>query len=329
MKALLARLERYWFADMPSSRLAIIRILVGSYALYYLGTRRDMLLELASSPEYLFRPVGPFRFLGGPMAPEVFAVLLYSTLVLGAGFVIGWKQRFVGPTFAVLLLLTFSYRNSWSMIYHSHNLVVIHALVLGFARSADALSLDAWRRGLPMRPQGATASHWRYGWPINLMCVLTAGTYFLAGVAKVKSELGWAWAGGLSLRDQIAVDAIRKEVFGSSGAPLAYTLYDYVWLFTLLGVGSLIIELGAPAALLRRRWGYAWVLVTISLHWGILFVMGITFRYQLSGIIFASFLPLELVLLRGRNALDHLRGRWRRSDDPRSSPVRAVDPRTS
>jgi len=52
-----------------------------------------------------------------------------------------------GPLFALLFALVTSYRSSFSMIYHSENLMVWHVLVLGLAPSADAWSWDA--RGRP------------------------------------------------------------------------------------------------------------------------------------------------------------------------------------
>ena len=36
-----------------------------------------------------------------------------------------------------------------------------------------------------------------------------------------------------------------------------------------------------------------WALVTWSMHWGIFFIMGIRFRYQMSGLIFLSFFDTE------------------------------------
>lgn len=58
--------------------------------------------------------------------------------------------------------------------------------------------------------------------------------------------------------------------------------------------GSLALELLAPAALLDRRLGRAWSVAAFGMHWGIKAVMGITFRHQMSGVMY---LPQ---LLRGR-----------------------------
>ena len=50
-----------------------------------------------------------------------------------------------------------------------------------------------------------------------------------------------------------------------------------------------MLELGAPLALLSRRSSVIWAVIACLFHWGVFFVMGITFRYQLCGIAFAAF----------------------------------------
>jgi hypothetical protein len=49
----------------------------------------------------------------------------------------------MGLVYAVLLLCLLCYRNSWSMIYHTDNVLVLHVLVLSLAPVADALALGA------------------------------------------------------------------------------------------------------------------------------------------------------------------------------------------
>src|SRR6185295_18697556 len=99
------------------------------------------------------------------------------------------------------------YRNSWSMIYHSDNLLVLHTIVLGLTRSADSFSLDSvirhWRQ-----PGAATAGQpsWQYGWPVKLMCALTVSAYFVTAMAKLAGPLGVSWVTGRALRSQMAVD---------------------------------------------------------------------------------------------------------------------------
>lgn len=298
MRRLIRALDDFWFTRVPAQRLALLRVLLGAYTLYYIGRRYTMLMKVARSDAALFKPVGVVRGLQQPVPVPVFRKILVATLIANVAFLLGWRHRATGPVFAALLLWVMCYRNSWSMIYHNDNALVLHAIILGLTPAADALSLDALRRTLTAAPQqrsSDTTSDWCYGWPIQLMNTVTVITYFLAGVAKVRGPLGWKWATGAALRSQVAVDGLRKEVLGEGAAPLAYTLYDRIGLFRVLAVGSLILELAAPAVLLDRRTARVWALGAFLLHWGIFFIMKITFRYQLSGLIFASFFELERV----------------------------------
>lgn len=305
MKKIIQSLNRFWFSEAPPERLGVIRILIGLYALYYIGTRFDMLMEMAVLSPSLFDPVGAAWFLDSPLSVLVVKTIVIATLALNVLFILGWKFRYTGPLFSVLLLFVFCYRNSWSMVYHSHNVLVFHILILGFTASADSVSLDALKRsrivtGLLSRAERAKprviAPSWRYGWPVMLMCAVTVIAYFLAGYAKVESELGWGWMGGEILRSQIAVDGLRKEVLESGAPGLVYFLYNEVYIFTLLGVTAFVLELGAPLALANRRIGKIWAVTTFMMHWGIFFIMGIKFRYQMSGILFAPFFDMEKVL---------------------------------
>ena len=275
----------------PAARLGLVRALVGGYTLVYLARRRKMLRKVVRTDPAMFEPVGPVRALRRPVPPPVADALNDATLVTTALFALGAGHRLIGPLHSALLSWTLSYRNSWSMIFHSDNALVVHTLVLGASRAADAVSADAL---LARRPQ--PAAHPRYHWPLRLMNASSTAVYLLSGVSKVARADGWSWVRGDSLRRQIAIDGVRKEVFGSHASPTAYALYRHKALFTLFAAGSLILELGAPLSLLGRRFGRLWAVSWFGMHWGIRVIMGIKFRYQMSGVAFAAWFDLERLL---------------------------------
>ncbi|MDX1982792.1 MAG: hypothetical protein SFV51_21155 [Bryobacteraceae bacterium] len=303
MTSLIRRFDGFLFGELPPQRLALLRILIGSFVLFYVGSRYQMLTAVAQSDPQTFAPVGLAAVLAAPLEPLVFQGLLVVTLAANAAFVLGLLHRVTGPLFGILLLFLLCYRNSWSMIYHSDNVMVMHVLILGLAPSAAVFSVDAWRNKTSLIAQPG----WQFGWPVRLMCAVTALTYFLAGVAKVAGESGWAWAQGESLRSQIAVDALRKDLLGSGAPELVYVLHDQLLLFTLIGAGSLILELGAPFALVRTRASQIWAAGAFLMHWGIYFIMDILFRYQLAGLIFLPFFPVERLIPFGSAAARRLR----------------------
>jgi len=292
-------LDRAWFPEVAPWRLAVVRILTGSYILYYLSTRFTMLMRSASADASFFEPVGWARILSAPLPPPVYEIVLWLTLFVNLAFVLGFGYRLTGPLFSLLLLFVMSYKNSWSTIHHSHNLLVMHVFVLGFVRAADSLSVDRTVEWLAAKFEMICETavhevHSRYGWPIQLLCGVTVATYFLAGVAKVLGPLGWGWACGEAVRSQLAIDGLRKELLGDGASPLFVGLYQHLWFFGAMGVGTLILEFGAPFALLFRSTRWIWTFSMFAVHWCIFYLMEIKFRYQLAGI---AFVPLLICYL--------------------------------
>jgi len=288
-KRIIDRLQAFWFAPAPAERLAILRIGTGGFALWYLLSRFSMLRRMARGGEAHFEAIGLVAELGGPIPPLAFDAVLYILIGLNLLYILGWKFKYIGPLFATLLLLFLTYRNSWAMIYHNRNALVLQVLIIGWTTAADAFSLDA------LRSRTLKGIHWRYGLPIKLICVATVCTYFVSGVAKVAGDLSWEWATGEALRSQVAVDAIRKVLLGGELEPVFMWIYPYTWVFMVMGITTLILELGAPFALWKKRLTWVWVVLTWLMHWGIFFVMGIRFRYQMTGLIFLAFFDTEKV----------------------------------
>lgn len=289
VRRLAGQLDRRILPDTPATRPAVLRIATGAYTAWYLRPRIRMFAKVHRTDPALFAPVGPCKVLRRPLPPRVADALVWATMATDLAFTVGIRHRIVGPLHAGLLLWTLSYRNSWSMIFHNDNNLVLHTAVLGFTRSADALAPGA-------RAVGGPAGNWRYAAPHRGMQAVTLVTYWLAGVAKVRGASGWAWARGEGMRRQVAADGLRKELLGSSAGGLGLRLYPYTRLWTVLATGSLLLELLAPLVMLDRRVGRLWAVGAWGMHWGIYLVMNITFRHNLSGVTYLPWFPVEKAL---------------------------------
>jgi hypothetical protein len=116
--------------------------------------------------------------------------------------------------------------------------------------------------GRPPAPKGTLADT---GLARKVVLVLAVGFYFAAGMTKLWVS-GPAWADGHT----IAYFALERGVTRALGKLLAENL----WLCTLLAVGTLTLELGAPAALFSRKAKYALIVGWACMHTGIRFAMG-------------------------------------------------------
>jgi hypothetical protein len=290
---LLGRFDRYWFAPAPAVRLALLRILCGSYALVYLLAGFPTLTTVRHFDRHEFTPAGIVSLLSAPLPGGLVLGVTLLTAVLALVFVLGYRYAWSAPVFALSFLWVTSYRNSWGMLFHTENLLTLHVLILGFSPAADALSLDARGRAEP-------ADSGAYGWAGRAMAWVIAVCYVLAGIAKLKLA-GPLWLEGALLRAQIAYDNLRKIELGSNYSALGAWLVQYRWPFRVFAWLTLVVELGAPLALLGGRVALAWVASAWLFHLGVLTLMAIPFHYQLSLVAYAPLFPVERLAARGFN----------------------------
>jgi hypothetical protein len=105
-----------------------------------------------------------------------------------------------------------------------------------------------------------------------LMCTVTVLTYFLAGVAKVTGP--WdVVVDGRALREQIAVDALRKELLGEAH----HRCFIRSSSNAVVRRHGRVAHHRAGARMLHRRLAHSWAIGAFLMHWGILFIMGIKF----------------------------------------------------
>jgi hypothetical protein len=276
---------------VPAGRVAVLRILVGAYVVAWSLARLPEHLASAGQPDHRWQPVGVWALVDGPPARAVVVALAVATPVLGLLFAAGRWFRIAGPACAVALLALATLDSSWGQIFHTENLVVLHVGILALAPGvADALVLGGGRGGRGGRARSESAG--AYGWPVGLCAVVVVIAYVVAGVAKLRGE-GLGWASGDALRNLVAYDNLRKQLLGDTYSPLGSWIVGQGWAFGPLAVATLAVELGAGVALLGGRWRTAWVVGAWLFHLGVLLLMAIVFPYQLSGIAFAAFFPLE------------------------------------
>jgi len=257
-------------ASRPA-RIDVLRRLVGAYVAIWSAVRAPHILDtLDFSPER-FDAVGPLWFLNSPLPSFVLVIGVLATPVSATLMTLGVRLRVSASVTAIGFLLVTTYRTSWGNLFHTENLVALHLVVLAVMVFDDRSD----RR-----------------WAVDAMAVLTVGTYFVAGVAKLRIS-GTAWFDGDVLRNQIAFDNARKAVLGDVSSPFAVWLLGQGWLLAPAAIMSIGVELGAPLALLHRRVAGVWAALAMGFHLAILVFMAIFFPYHVLGIGLAPLLPVE------------------------------------
>jgi hypothetical protein len=293
--------DRLWFTPVPAARLAWVRVLVGAYATWYLLEERTALVRNAGGSASAFQPIGVTSHLTGPISPGHFDLLIRIAIVLGFCFTLGVGHRVLAPMFAAALLWVTTYSSSWSMVFHTENMLALHVVILALAASASAVSIDAaataryprlakW--GLSSR---ATEEGYEFAWPLRCLQLAATLPYVVAGLAKVRGDSGWSWALGENLRDQITMNGLYYEVMRGGAKEITFHVFEprFTALFAFAATSTLVLELLAPLALLHRYASLVYVAGIMSMHWSILWLMGIPFPYQLYGFAFASFFAFD------------------------------------
>ncbi len=275
----------------PPERLAAFRACVGVFTVLYLALRFPVFWSLADKAPAGFAGVGPLAWADDPLPAVVVRGALVVALVSGVAATLGYRYRLAAPPFAVAVLLLTTYRSSWGQLLHFENLVVLHLLILAVAPAADAWSVDARRTG------GRRRDPTTYGLALQLACLCVVTTYVIAGIAKLRLG-GFEWALGDTLRNHIAYSAVRLDLLGGSGSPLAGVVVRNAWILPPMAALSVVIELAAPVALVGPRLRNVWVAAAWSMHLAILATMLVGFPYPLFLVAFTPFFALERVVAR-------------------------------
>lgn len=276
--------DRFCGSAQPE-RLAVVRVAVYTYAAGYLVVRAGAVRAVTRLRPSRFEPIGPLWWLDAPVAGWLVDLLLLVTIVACVAAAAGLRYRLSAPVAAAGVLALLTYRLSWGQVLHTENLLVAHAVLLAIMPAADAWSLDDRARER-IRPERS----WAYGWALQTLALATALGYVIAAWAKIRNG-GLDWITGDVLRSHIAYDNLRKQVLGDPSSPFVELVVPHRWLFPPLAAASMVIELGAVAALAHGAVRHAWLLATWLFHVAILALMAILFPYQLLGIAFLPFLP--------------------------------------
>jgi hypothetical protein len=250
----------YWFPTTSTRNLAICRIVaVAAQLLWFLPRFAPLrvqinLLEKNSefmAPQLIIRAISAMVPRELFFTPSVFTALYGLTVVAGIAALIGFFTR------TSLFLLAFgswiliAHKYSYADIHHPEALFAIFLLVLAFSPSGESLSIDALlrRRRLGTAAASLPAPVDTAMWPLKLMHVLLAMTYFSTGVTKLLSG-GLEWINGYTLRGYLFQDAIPRDmplgIWMAQHHDLAIVASVFTVLYEIFFFVSLVVPWTAP-----------------------------------------------------------------------------------
>ena len=234
--------------------------------------------NLGELPSTILRPNGMMRFVPWTFYDVLLTprgmtclkwIMVLSLLMSAVGFLTWWTTK----SSALLVLFYEGLLRSLGHFNHDEMLAVYCLAVLAFCPCGDAFSLDAFLR------KKETKSELAYGYPILLMRLLVAWTYFSSALIKLR-------VAGLSYfsKDNLPTLAIMHSLdnLHDTHYRFAFSLPAYRDYVPILVTLVLIWELVFPLAVFvkRVRW---WILgFGVLFHVSTLFLMNIFFPFSLA-----------------------------------------------
>jgi hypothetical protein len=208
----------------------------------------------------------------------------------------------------------------YTHFFHTGLLPIYLLAILSLCRCADAWSVDCLlrrRAGKPVpAPERPTMD---YGWARFVCWSMIALAYFAAGTSKLRHG-GLFWWDGVNLKTKLLTDVLQVnsiELFWTSEIGRLPT-----GLFSLLGLGTLVIEVGFIAVLFSRRARLLFPLGAAGLHIGV---------FLMQEILFLDLILIQIVFFDVRRLAVPLE-RWARSRWPAlgagepTAPLAASEP---
>jgi hypothetical protein len=263
-------------------QLALFRILLGLQILYSSSSKLFQLLQevkISAGTRNIFP-----EFLNHFIASIAVPYLQPCTQLLSIFLVLGLFTRYILPFLFISFIFLFSF------LYSMHNgpvpwlYIWFPLLLLNFTLCSDALSLDKiLGMAKPLPDQTATA----YRWPMEVIAAWLAYIYVAAGMAKILPLYkGLHWVNGGTSQEIMYHRFLDSIYFYIFGRPL-FDYTEHQWLFALLSIGSLIIELFCIMILFTRRFNMLIIALLLVMHFflyltGVMGFMQVTLLLSIS-----------------------------------------------
>jgi len=260
-----------------ATALGIVRAVVCGFIVCEIAS--TSFSDLARLPVTLLRPTGamqllPWRFYDQLLTPPGMLILKGLLLLSLVAATLGCLTSLSTKSAAVLFLFYQGLLRSFSHFNHDEMPAVYILFVLAFSPCGDAFSCDSWRRRARSGPAGLV-----YGYPILLMRILLAWSYFTSALIKIR-------VAGLSYLapDNLPSLAIFHSLDNLHDTSFRWAFWlpqvrNYTPIFVAL---ALLWELSFPLAIFSRRARMIILTMGVFFHLSTLFLMNLFFPYHLA-----------------------------------------------
>ncbi|HUR05876.1 MAG TPA: HTTM domain-containing protein [Nonomuraea sp.] len=273
------RWNAYWFPTTPTLHLAICRIVaVAAQLFWFFPSMEEQQNRLVMNSEFI-EPQLLIRAIAAVVPREVFftldafAVLYWVTMAAGVAALVGLFTRTSLFVFALGTWIFIAHLYSYGDRHHTQALFCIFLMLLVLAPSGERLSVDALirrRRRHASDASDASGMSDMAIWPLKVVHVLLAMTYFSTGMSKLLHS-GLRWLNGYTLQGHTFGDALER------GHPLGIWLAGQHEVAVALSVFTILLELFFFVSLFLSRLAPLFFLGALAFQVGLYLAAGYDF----------------------------------------------------
>lgn len=235
--------DKFWNHSSTAFNLGIFRLFaVWNVMTYDSGSQTSWsILNLSFDGMNVPYGYGVFHALLPP-SESTLSTLMHVYPVLGWLAFLGVFTRFTLPLYTLVSFFVLLFPQFVGKMNHYHH-IWLTLVFLSFSPCADALSVDSLIRRFRGLKIDIHAPFSKYGRPLVYVWGVLGAAYFFPGFWKFVAS-GWDWA----FSDNIQLKILTKV--WELGTEPAIPLYEYPLLCKLGGLGTLILEIGFPFAMI-------------------------------------------------------------------------------
>jgi len=272
------RWNAYWFPPTPILHLAICRIVAVAAQLFWffpnLEEHQNLLVKNPEflEPQLLIRAISAVVPREVLFTPGAFTVLYWATMAAGVAALVGLFTRTSLFVFALGTWIFVAHLFSYGDRHHTEALFCIFLMLLALAPSGERLSVDALirRRRHASDASDASGMSDMATWPLKVVHVLLAMTYFSAGMSKLLHS-GPRWLNGYTLQGHTFGDALER------GRPLGIWLAQQHDVAVALSVLTILLEVFFFVSLFLPRLAPLFFLGALAFQAGLYLAAGYDF----------------------------------------------------
>lgn len=277
---MIAAWKKFWFLPQDPFNLGVLRFFVCCGGAVFYAFMHD------AHPEGFYanwQPISFYQLLPGPVSWNVVEGIRIVWLVTAflAGLGLAFRYTIAVSAIAGVFYNGYTYNFGW--VYHSGHVYIMALIVLALSRAGDGFRIFPSKKPLP-------AASSAYRWPIQLIRCYVVYVFFICGLQKV-------WQAGMTFDWALSNSFFNMLVSTPYQSPIGIWIQSQpAWVARMIAcAGLFVMELGAPLALLGRRWAAVYFFIWPAFHIFVTATFGIHSMFFSQVLVYTAFIDWQSV----------------------------------